>query len=120
MVAEPRGKDSSMSSGSTESQYGLRRETAALWSRAGLKQRAVARLWANLQEPAKEIVRMCKPQDFADARGVERLPRILQESPLASLPVFDANKKIQAYDKISRRRRGHRRLHRERTTCFPR
>ena len=51
-----------MPSGSTESQYGLRHvngvpvwdgQTAALWFRAGLKpgeqERAVARLWANLQ-----------------------------------------------------------------------
>ena len=80
-----------MSSVSTESQYGLRHingvpvwkgdiltlrdyETAALWFRAGLKpgeqERAVARLWANLQGLAKEVVRMCKPQDFEDARGV--------------------------------------------------
>ena len=70
-----------MSSVSTESQYGLRHingvpvwngdiltlrdyETAALWFRAGLtpgeQERAVARLWANLQGPAKEVVRMCK------------------------------------------------------------
>ena len=90
MVAEHRGRDLSMSSGSTESQYGLRHingvpvwngdiltlrdyETAALWFRASLKpgeqERAVARLWANLQGPAKEVVRMSKPQDFEDARG---------------------------------------------------
>ena len=113
-----------MSSGSTESQYGLRHingvpvwngdiltlrdyETAALWFRAGLKpgeqERRVARLWANLQGPAKEVVRMCEPQDFEDARGVERLLRILRESPLASMPVPDAYKKIQAYDQIRRR-----------------
>ena len=79
-------------------------ETAVLWFRAGLKpgeqERAVARLWANLQGPAKEVVRMCKPQDFEDARGVERLLRILRESPLASMPVPDAHKKIQANDQI--------------------
>ena len=113
-----------MSSGSTESQYGQRHnngvtvwngdiltlrdyETAALWFRAGLKpgeqERAVARLWANLQGPAKEVVRMCKPQDFEDARGVERLLRILRESPLASMPVPDACKKKQAKDQIRRR-----------------
>ena len=113
-----------MSLGSTKSQYGLRHnngvpvwngdiltlrdyETAALWFRAGLKpgeqERAVARLRANLQGPAKEVVRMCKPQDFEDARGVERLPRILRESPLASMPVPDAYKKIQTYDQIRRR-----------------
>ena len=113
-----------MSSGSTESQYALRHingvpvwnvdiltprdyETAALWFRAGLKpgeqERAVARLWANLQGPAKEVVRMCKPQDFEDARGVERLLRILRDSPLALMPVPDAYKKIQAYDEIRRR-----------------
>ena len=113
-----------MSSGSSESQYGLRHvngvpvwngdiltlrdyETAALWFRAGLKpgeqERRVARLWANLQGPAKEVVRMCEPQDFEDARGVERLLRILRESPLASMPVPDAYKKIQAYDQIRRR-----------------
>ena len=90
---------------SSESQYGLRHingvpvwngdfltlrdyKTAALWFRAGLKpceqERAVSRLWANLQGPAKEVVRMCKPQDFENARGVERLLRILRESPLAS------------------------------------
>ena len=124
MVAEPRGRDSTMSLGSTESQYGLRHnngvpvwngdilthrdyETAALWFRAGLKpgeqERAVARLWVSLQGPAKEVVRMCKPQDFEDARGVERLLRILRESPLASMPVPDAHKKIQAYDQIRRR-----------------
>ena len=118
MVAEPRGRDSSMSSVSTESQYGLRHingvpvwngdiltlrdyETAALWFRAGLKpgeqERAVARLWANLQGPAKEVVGMCKPQDFEDARGVERLLRILRES-----------------------KRSHRRPYRERAACFPR
>ena len=78
-----------MSSGSTESQYGLRHvhgvpvwdgdiltlrdnETAALWFRAGLKsgeqESAVARLLANLQGPAKEVVRMCKLQDSEDAR----------------------------------------------------
>ena len=101
-----------MSLGSTESQYGLRHingvpvwnggdiltlrdyETAALWFIADLKpgeqERAVARLWVNLQEPAKEVVRMCKPQDFEDARGVERFLRILRESPLASMPVPDA------------------------------
>ena len=82
-------------------------ETAALWFRAGLKpgeqERAVARLWANLQGPAKEVVRMCKPQDFEDARRVERLLRILRESPLASMPVPDAYKKIQAYDQTRRR-----------------
>ena len=71
-----------MSSGSTESQCGLRHdngvpvwngdmlslrdyETSVLWFRAGLKlgeqERAVARLWANLQGLAKEVVRMCKP-----------------------------------------------------------
>ena len=58
------------------------------------------RLWANLQEPAKEVVRMCNPQDFEDARRVERLLRILGERPLASTPVPDACKKIQAYDQI--------------------
>ena len=82
-------------------------ETAALWFRAALKpgeqERAVARLWANLQGLAKEVVRMCKPQDFEDARGVERLLRILRESPLASMPVPDAYTKIQAYDQIRRR-----------------
>ena len=66
-----------MSTGSSESQYGLRHvscvpvwngdiltcrdyDTAALRFRAGLKpgeqNRAVARLWANLQGPAKEVV----------------------------------------------------------------
>ena len=84
-------------------------ETAALWFRAGLKpgeqERAVARLWANLQGPAKEVVRMCKPQDFEGARGVERLLRILRDSPLASMPVPDAHTKIQAYDQINRRPR---------------
>ena len=103
-----------MSSVSTESQYGLRHingvpiwngdiltlrdyETAALWFSAGLKpgeqERAVARLWANLQGPAKEV---CNPQDFEDARGVQRLLRILRETPLASIPVPDAYKKVQA------------------------
>ena len=38
-----------------------------------------------------------------DARRVERLLRILRESPLASMPVPDAYKKIQAYDQIRRR-----------------
>ena len=76
-----------MPSGSTESQYGLDiltlrdYETAALWFRAGLKpgeqERAVA----------------------------QRLLRILRESPLASMPVPDAYKKIQAYDQIRRRPR---------------
>ena len=46
---------------------------------------------------------MCKPQDFEDARRVERLLRILRESPLASMPVPDAYKKIPAYDQIRRR-----------------
>ena len=71
-------------------------ETAALWFRAGLtlgeQERAVARLWASLQGPAKE-----------DARGVERLLRTLRDSPLASMPVPDAYKKIQAYGQIRRR-----------------
>ena len=113
-----------MSSVSTESQYGLRHingvpvwngdiltlrdyETAALWFRAVLKpgeqERAVARLWANLQGPAKEVVRMCKPQDFEDARRVERLLRVSRDSPLASMSVPDAYKKIQAYNQIRRR-----------------
>ena len=58
---------------------------------------------ADLQGPAKEVVRACKPQDCKDARGAERLLRILRESPLAPMPVPDANKKIQAYDQIMRR-----------------
>ena len=123
MVAVPRGRDSSMSSVSTESQYGLRHtngvpvwngdiltrdyETAALWFRAGLKpgeqERAVARLCANLQGNAKEVVRMCKPQVFEDERRVERLLRMLREGSLASMLVPDACKKIQAYDQIGRR-----------------
>ena len=81
-----------MSSGSTKSQCGLRHvngvpvrdgdiltlrdfETATLWFKADLKpgeqERAVARLWANLQEPAIEVVRTCRPQDFEDARGID-------------------------------------------------
>ena len=116
--------ETSMSSGSAESQYGLRHvngvpvwngdilthrdyETAALWFSAGLKpgeqERAAARLWANMQGPAQELVRMCRPQDFEDARRVERLLRALRDSPLASMPVTDAYKKIQAYDQIRRR-----------------
>ena len=82
-------------------------ETAALWFRAGLKpgdqERAVARLWANLQGPAKEVVRMCKPQDFEDARGVEGFLRVFRESPLVSMPVPDAYKKVLAYDQTRRR-----------------
>ena len=69
----------------------------------GELERAVARLWANLQGPAKEVVRTCRPQDFEDARGVERLLSILRDSPLASMPVDDAYKKIQAYDQTSAR-----------------
>ena len=46
---------------------------------------------------------MCKPLDFEDARGVERLLRILRDTPLASIPVPEAYKKIQAYDQIRRR-----------------
>ena len=116
-----RGGDFSTSSGSTESQYGLRHvngvpvwdggiltlrdyETAALWFRAGLKpgeqERAVARLWANLQDQRKQWFERVKPQDFEDARGVERLLSILRDSQLASMPVPDAYKKIQAYDHI--------------------
>ena len=82
-------------------------ETAALWFRASLnlgeQERAVARLWVNLQGLSKEVVRMCKPQDFEGARKVERLLRIFRESPLASMLVPDAYKKIQAYDQIRRR-----------------
>ena len=74
-----------------------------LGRRARQQERAVARLWAKLQGPAKEVVRMCSPQDFEDARGVERLLRFLRESPLAAMPVPDAYKKIQAYDQIRRR-----------------
>ena len=70
-------------------------ETAALLFRARLKpgeqERAVARLWANLQGPAKEDV---------------RLLRILRDSPLASMPVPDAYKKTQAYDQTRRLRPG--------------
>ena len=81
-------------------------ETAGLWFKAGSKpgeqEGAVARLWANLQGPAKEVVRMCKPSDFEHARRVERLLRILQDSPSASMPVPDAYKKIQAYGQIRR------------------
>ena len=92
-----------MSSGSTESQYGLRHvngvpvwdgdiltlqdyETAALWFKAGLKpgeQERAARLWANLQGPAKEVVRTCRPQEFENARGVERLFDILRDTALS-------------------------------------
>ena len=95
-----------MSLGSTESPYGLRHlngvpvwdgdiltrdyETAALWFKTDEQERAVARLWANLQGPAKEVVRTCKPQDFEDARGVERLLSILRDSPLSSMPMPDA------------------------------
>ena len=113
-----------MSSGSTESQYGLRHvngvpvwdgdfltlrdyESAALWFRAGLKpgeeEHVVARLWANMQGPANEVVRTCKPPDFEDAQAVEELRSILRDSPLAPMPVPDAYNKIQAYDQIRRR-----------------
>ena len=52
-------------------------ETAALWFRAGLKpgeqERAVARLWANLQKPAKEVVRAYKKIQAYDQ--IRRRPR---------------------------------------------
>ena len=67
------------------------------------EQERAARLWPNLLGLAKEVVPMCKPQDFEDARGVERVLRILRESPLASMPVPDAYRKMQAYDQIRRR-----------------
>ena len=76
-----RGRDVTMSTGSPESQYGLRHisgvpawngnilslrdyETTGLWYGAGLKpgeqDLAVAHLWANLLGPAKEVVGACK------------------------------------------------------------
>ena len=79
-------------------------QRAALWYRAGLKpreqDRAMARLWAKLQGPAKEVVRVCKAQDIEDARGVERLRRIFREPSIAA--------------------RIHRRLHRARAACLSR
>ena len=57
-----------------------------------------------LAGPAKEVVRTYRPQDFEDARGVGRLLSILRDSPLASMPVPDAYKKIQAHDQIKGRR----------------
>ena len=78
-----------MSSSSTELQYGLRHvngvpvwdgdilalrdyETAALWFRAGLKpgeqERAVARLWANLQGFKRVIIKNLKmPEELSDS-----------------------------------------------------
>ena len=44
-----------------------------------------------------------KPQDVEDSRGVERLLSILRDSPLSSMPVTDAHKKIQASDQVRRR-----------------
>ena len=63
----------------------------------------MARLWADLHGPAKEVVRACKPQECEDARGAEGLLQILRESPLDPMPVPDVNKKIQAYDQMMRR-----------------
>ena len=45
---------------------------------------------------------MCKPQDFEDARGVERLLSY-HARKLSRIAVLDANKKIQAYDQNKRR-----------------
>ena len=114
-----------MSSGSTESQYGLRHVNGVpVWngdifdsSRLMKRQRCGSGLDWNLvnrnalwlvcgqtcRDLRKEVVRMCKPQGFEDARGVERFFRILRERPLASIPVPDAYKKIHAYDQIRRR-----------------
>ena len=108
-----------MSSNSTESQYVLRHingvpvwdgenltlrdyETAALWFRAGLKPRNV--LWLvcgqTCKKPAREVVRTCRHQDFEDARGVERLLRILRESPPASMPVLTPTRKYRRTTKL--------------------
>ena len=115
-------RDFSMPSGSTESQYGLRHvngvpvwngdiltlrdyETAALWFRAGLKpgeqEDAVARLWPTCRDLRKKWFG-CANLKTLKMHG-ERLLRILRDSLLASMPVPDAYKKIQAYDQIRRR-----------------
>ena len=125
-----------MSTGSSESQYGLRHvicvpvwngdiltcrdyDTAALWFRAGLKpgepDRAVARLWTNLQGLAKEVVRTCRPQDFEDARGVEHVLRILRKRCLCQTRT---RRFMRATNQASARRR-HRRPHLKRAACFP-
>ena len=75
----------------------------ALWFRAGLKPGewlVCGPIWKDLR---KKWFECANPKIFEDARGVERLLRILRESPLASMPVPDACKKIQAYDHIRRR-----------------
>ena len=51
----------------------------------------------------KKWFECAKPRDLEDALAVDRLLRILRESPLLSMPVPDAYKKIQAYDQIRRR-----------------
>ena len=58
---------------------------------------------ANLQGLVKEVVRACKPQDVENGNGVERLLQILRHSPLASVLVPDAYKKIQGHDQVRRR-----------------
>ncbi len=74
------------------------------WYQKGLKPverpQAASRIWRALQGTPKQVVQHLDPDDFDCPDFLEKLLRILKESPLQKMPLPDAFQKIDQYHHI--------------------
>eukprot|EP00438_Fugacium_kawagutii_P018226 Skav218341 [mRNA] locus=scaffold755:624672:632918:- [translate_table: standard] len=80
--------------------------TNCRWYEMGLKETerklAAPRIWQRLQGAAKSVVRHLEPKDFDSASGLEKLLRILRDSPLQKLPIPDSFNRLERWTSLRR------------------
>ena len=80
--------------------------TSCRWFECSLKETerklAAPRIWQKLQGAAKSVVRHLDPKDFSSDTGLEKLLRVLRDSPLQKLPIPDSFSRLEKWTGLKR------------------
>ena len=80
--------------------------TSCKWFECSLKDSekklAAPKIWQRLAGAAKSVVRHLDPKDFSSDTGLEKLLRVLRESPLQKLPIPDSFSRLEKWSGLRR------------------
>ena len=80
--------------------------TSCKWFECALKDSekklAAPKIWQRLSGAAKSVVRHLDPKDFSSDTGLEKLLRVLRESPLQKLPIPDSFSRLEKWSGLRR------------------
>ena len=80
--------------------------TSCRWFECSLKETerklAAPRIWQKLQGAAKSVVCHLDPKDFSSDTGLEKLLRVLRDSPLQKLPIPDSFSRLEKWTGLKR------------------